>query len=253
MAFENYIKKVVAEANQGQTGRNVDAPKGPEKTTTCSPLQRLDKRNANKPVSGIQRERDFIKSPSDTTIYAPALALAKSPEKILSPVRGNLNIATAIGNTDISNQISDFIQGIRIQSARPASVVIQPSAEDRRAATSSRLDTSRREGDEFHRHLDQAKEKASQLIIEAEKFKASVNNPPGTSNVDEQNINIPVMNLLIKSEELTSRSESCNCHDNAGKAGPRAVDVDDEFFHATCHIDAGIKARIQRGEFVELD
>ena len=29
--------------------------------------------------------------------------------------------------------------------------------------------------------------------------------------------------------------------------------TDDEFFHLTCHVDANMKAKIQRGEFVELE
>ena len=30
-------------------------------------------------------------------------------------------------------------------------------------------------------------------------------------------------------------------------------DNDDDFFHITCHIDSGLKTKIERGEFVELE
>ena len=33
----------------------------------------------------------------------------------------------------------------------------------------------------------------------------------------------------------------------------RKLDDDDDFFHVSCHIDEGIKSKIEKGEFVDLE
>ena len=32
-----------------------------------------------------------------------------------------------------------------------------------------------------------------------------------------------------------------------------SLDIDDEFFHVTCHVDSAIRAKIERGDFVDLE
>ena len=61
--------------------------------------------------------------------------------------------------------------------------------------------------------LREAKQRANQTIIQAEKFKATVENPKG------------------KDQLIT----------------------DDEFFHVTCHVDSALKLKIENGEYVELE
>ena len=65
------------------------------------------------------------------------------------------------------------------------------------------------------------KEIADNIIIDAERFKASVQPPKGRS--------LNIQRLL------------------------EYMDDDDEFFHVTCHIDPSLKAKIERGEFVDLE
>ena len=71
-----------------------------------------------------------------------------------------------------------------------------------------------------------AKEKANRIILEAERFKASVSTLPGTSN------------------NSAHSNSSIPSYDGA---------EDDMFFHVTCHLDPMLRERISRGEFVELD
>ena len=58
------------------------------------------------------------------------------------------------------------------------------------------------------------------MIIQAEKFCTSVNAPPGKDQTVE---------VL------------------------QGLDIDDQFFHVTCHIDPGLKQKIEKGEFVDLE
>ena len=66
-----------------------------------------------------------------------------------------------------------------------------------------------------------AKQKAEKLILEAERFKATVNPPPGILD---------------------------NAHFDQG-----FVRDDDEFFHITCHVDPNTIAKIRKGEFIDLE
>ena len=146
-----------------------------------------------------------IKSPSDTTIYAPALSRTDPIE----------------GHNQIIDKISNFVEGIRIETDKrrgsPASTSVRDK--DRQEATMSRGEQPPE---------DEEPDRTNKLLIEAEQFKVAVEPPRGNAN-----------------------------HTNSSP-GPSGVkrgefDVeDDEFFHLTCHIDGALKAKIEGGEFVEL-
>ena len=74
--------------------------------------------------------------------------------------------------------------------------------------------------DGFNEQIEEAKQKASSMIIQAEKFHASVNAPPGK---DDQTV-----------EAL------------------QGLDIDDQFFHVTCHMDPGLKQKIEKGNSLIL-
>ena len=159
----------------------------------------------------------MVKSPSDTTIYAPVLArnLQNSGNPVLnSPIiaaRQPGSIETTGGNSISPDQISQFIQGIRIQAATPG-----PSGEDRRNVVDENI------GGE-NPHVAEARLKADHLVLQVEQYKAAINAPPGEVNVME---NIEV--------------------------GPNRVIFDDDFFHISCHMDQNLRSKIERGEFVDL-
>ena len=102
-----------------------------------------------------------------------------------------------------------------------------------------------------------AKRKASDLVIEAEKFKAAVNNPPqGMPSVQLQNqnqvvtaLNDELMNALRQQQFAQGVATNSIIRSNAGPN----LDPDDEFFHVTCHIDQGLRQKIQRGDYVDLE
>ena len=70
--------------------------------------------------------------------------------------------------------------------------------------------------------VQQARDRAQEMIVEAKQFKAAVNLPKG----------------II---------------DNPFYKEGGGIPDDDEFFHITCHIEPTLKAKIERGEYVELE
>ena len=106
--------------------------------------------------------------------------------------------------------------------ARPAPDIATRSRSRSRARDSERGDSrdvpaGSRAGSSEHRI-------AENLIVEAEKFKASVAPPKGKYFTDSE------------MEQLARR-----------------FDNDDDFFHVTCHLDSNLKSKIENGEFIELD
>ena len=77
--------------------------------------------------------------------------------------------------------------------------------------------TESRRKDDSDRNFEEAKEKAAQIIVDAEQFHAKIAEPPKGR-------------LLI----------------DTGLS-------DDNFFHITCHVDTNLKAKIENGDFVELE
>ena len=249
-AFEKFIKKCVAEEVRESSRR--------------ASLEResiLKDPNSGKKTSQTTangRCGNAIKSPSDTTIYAPALQ--KTPEKIrellsestpLRSGRKDLNEVLneregdqvdkveqpvlSLSNEQLAKHISQFIEGIRIQSTVKKVLPTSTAVRDE--------DSNRRHGNDepgtsetsFDRQVTEARDRANKLIIEAEKFKASVNTPSGNNQFE--------LNSVVNNTDATV---------NAGNLGT-TLDQDDQFFHVTCHIDENLRLKIQKGDYVELD
>ena len=98
--------------------------------------------------------------------------------------------------------------------------------------------------------LDEAQRRMEQAIVETEKFKAAVENPPGMLplNTMLQGINqfeVPTeLNLVEQQQDHPGLVRQV-----IGAGGTS----DDDFFHLTCHIDPNLKKKIENGEFVDLD
>ena len=153
-----------------------------------------------------------IKSPSDTTIYAPALH--------------HLNDNPHGMSTDVAmEKISNFVEGIRLETQHRITPVQGPSANNspQPGPSRSRPQPDRRIVEQEDPELEAAK----QQILEAEQYNATVEPPP------KGNIHFPEIDLVKRSE-----SEDYN---------------DDDFFHLTCHVDKSLKAKIEQGEYVDLE
>ena len=152
-----------------------------------------------------------IKSPSDTTVYAPAVL--KSPNKDVEE-----------NDKSIADKISDFINQIRFDTdisgkgSHGGDSPMSKSVVNKRGKTVSddvQPSTSGYAG----KGKDDAKTLANKLIIEAEQFKAAIEQPSGGSTI-------------------TSTSDIVN---------------DDHFFHLSCHVDDNLRGKIERGEYVDLE
>ena len=169
------------------------------------------KRGKGSDPKGSSRTNNVpVASPSNETIFAPAVPLENS---------GSPNLRKAVNKAGKSKEgnpshssannsyIIDFLKRIRLgdRETKPASRRNRGSSSSSDEGQSSRYEEDRR-----HR---QARDRAEAAVVEAEKYKASV--------------------------------------ENQGKMTDK--DVDDEFFHTSCHVELSLRERIGRGEFVELE
>ena len=157
-----------------------------------------------------------VKSPSDTTIYTPGVR--RTPEKI---------------NQDIDrvliDKISNFVESVRLQ-GKGDNTSKQTSQQYGRAvpSTSSQGNAPSEQQD--------AQKMASDRIVNHEKFKTNLAAPKGNQH------------MFLNNRGAGAVNEFLGVSNESG-----AVMEDDEFFHITCHVDPVLRAKIERGEFVELE
>ena len=209
--------------------------------------------------------KDFVKSLSDTTIYAPALM--KSPQthrQLHNELTQNSNKAMTLTqvnkigsqeteriNNDMDNMVSDFVDAIRIEQRQ--SELDQLQEKERRMSSSNN-----------DNNLEMVKSRVDRTVIEAEKFRANVANPdPGKNYMNSLNQCGSLVMQPNLNEQYHQLSEGVNA-EVGGMDGQIPQEVshipnigtgvsDDNFFHLTCHIDPLLIHKIERGEFVELE
>ena len=199
---EERVKRRLIEEKVEQLNRQLEAATPQQKKDTTvrdkqskTPMQRLDEHKNNTTGNSV------IKSPSDTTIYAPAL------------VRGNND------NCEVIEKIANFVESIRF-------------SEKSKSRKSTDVTTSTPTRQEEVRHVEKAPEPEKlidNIIVEAEKYKANVAAPQGR---DTFNLSDHFRN------ELEMK---------------RFFDSDDDFFHVSCHIEPGLREKIVKGEFIDLE
>ena len=134
----------------------------------------------------VARNPEQIKSPSDSTLYTPALKKGRESNEIL-------------------NKITNFVESIQLGT---------PS-EDRASLPSRQQPVSPKGTPQWGNVEVSTCEKADNIIVQMEQFRANISAPKGRNLMTEDN--------------------------------------DDDFFHITCHVDPNLTVKIQNGEFIELD
>ena len=182
-----------------------------------------------------------IKSPSDTTIYRSAL------NQILPEDRQGYNILLPGMRNQNQRGYPPFVNVLDFNVAGNSRFEHSPAEmrRDRQKRTDNSdevQDPSTPTRDEERAKVEKARKRAEGMIIEAEHQRADVIAPKGNEILfgnNQEGIvnNVDALTDLVKQIVKQVKEE----------------DVDDEFFHITCHIDAGIKNKIERGEFVELE
>ena len=198
----------------------------------------------NKVKQAGQGHIDRLKSPVDTTIYAPALQKKLTPDQnqILQhvndrmrtqqntsinegnadifPLRGNktlnqrmngLDIGTELRNVQLTTNEGQIRGGDYVHCGNPVDSFVEIVHAENHPED---MDVNRRKSTNVE--LDEARQRMDRAIVEAEKFCATIE-PPGN-----------IMNI------------------GSGVS-------DDDFFHLTCYIDPTLIHKIEKGEFVELE
>ena len=175
---------------------------------------------------------NVVKSPSDSTLYTPALQ--------------------KVPNQAIVDGISNFIKTIRMETS---AVEKEGEASTSTGVRQPRLVTSKfgkvPEKQPLNTSLDEARDRAQQSIIEVEKFKASIA-PAGLNSFDSLNIveNVNAKEMPPNSMQMQWPTGVVENQRNFSMGEGLS---DDDFFHLTCHIDDSLKLKIEKGEFVDLE
>ena len=222
-----------------------------EETPNCNKQKRCTSK-VDKVASPVN-----MKSPSDTTIYVPALnkssIIGQRPvmsEAYQRPVQSSMN--------DI---ISDFVENVRLEQEAGNNDVNLMERERRRA--------SQEQGNSV---IQEAQVCADKAIVEAEKFRATVANPGRDLNDIGQELTPRLNNPQILMEgvgvvhaghngkpEMQLSDNLIGLQDNPMNVSHKHIpDIgmavsDDDFFHLTCHIEPSLIHKIEKGEFIELE
>ena len=165
-----------------------------------------------------------MKSPSDTTLYAPALHRGITPNTgvVAKQLFNNSNDTNLLPVIDFADKLS--IHDDNRTAPEPSGSRNQPPGRQERSK-------SRESEGPVRDKLKEAKQLADQVVLDAERYKATLQPPKGNGN--ELHQDIKTLLSILKSK----------CDDEG----------DDDFLHITCHVDQSLKEKIGRGEFVELD
>ena len=183
--------------------------------------------------------QSIAKSPSDTTIYAPALLRdTEVSPSVLNQLKRNK--AVSVGKQlpvqspvmNVIDQISDFVDNIRIRSTERQGNRRTEAEEPGPSHHSQASDG----GDDSHKQHNDAANLADRVILDAEKFKATVNAPKGNviNGTEDANVNESLLKIADCLKHIVNND-------------------DDEFFHITSHVDSNLKAKIENGEYIELE
>ena len=192
-------------------------------------IQSTPKKGKKAGKTNLIRKIPLVKSPSDTMLYKPALLKnpsvnEKRPQILLcervEADSQDLNDKEKDSNSYIDH-ISDFVEAIRFEQDN-----------ERQHGRESRGDqpgTSGLNRMNANPELAAVQARTEKMVLDAERFKATIAAPQGNEIVPYHNLhrdNYPMV-----------------------PGGPS----DDKFFHLTCHIDKSLRAKIEKGEFVELE
>ena len=168
-------------------------------------------------------------------LYAPGLNKRTDSKKLMNVVArlqpktntAPVNEPNNLREINMVDKISDFVENVRLEvstrenSSNQAKQQMNSQGQGHGHNLAEAVGVNRPETGEVDPERE-ARKLADNIILDAEHFWASVATPKGNVN----NINV----LPIQND-----------------------DNDDEFFHLTCHIEPGLRQKIERGEFIELE
>ena len=202
-------------------------------------------------VNSAPRMINQVKSPSDTTLYAPALQNLTQKtmsvnfnRKATDSERIHREPIQKISEEMVVDKISNFVESIRRSNEEAVGEPQPGTSDEARADLRRRNNNTNQVASTVTVPQNGARERADKMILDAERFKASIN-PPGMygdsynanayeiRNMVDENLNGPTAGLAI-TNSMSSMS-------------------DDDFFHLTCHVDESLREKIEKGAYVDLE
>ena len=192
---------------------------------------------------------NLVKSPSDTTLYKPAMRLSNGRESA------------------VVSQISNFIAGIRMQQEHND----QGRGKEVNTVSANPVAMPGGSGADF----SETQRRVQQSIVDAEKFRAQVNELPG--NEKGLSVSIEQVPQLLEAHLTLARDNQNPCNDDEAQQlmlqnrpfqqfSPLQANVlqtvanttppgksDEDFFQLMCHVEPGLRMKIENGEFVDLE
>ena len=251
--FQQCVQQRVNEVTAGlavkQQGTGIPS-NGKTKVTRTTGLKVIAKNKT--PTKQKYNLSETIKSPSDTTLYAPALNM--TPQ-----VRQKHNMTYKPGehvqhNEALVNQISDFVQSVWIETKRRDSPeVVRQLEPPMKAQWANEPEPSISGTQPGEDPSTQARGITEEHVIQAEQYKVVIRKPEGGFDI----ICNPNMNMAISNvNNSQTLVVAGNVVDTIQYLPPNQMSPhaeDDEFFHLTCHIDNVMRNKIERGDYVELE
>ena len=190
----------------------------------------------HKSITPLAKFPEKVKSPSDTTLYMPALKRdgsnnlvqpqsKQNPHLTRTPPNDVNQFVQGDNNTTVIDQIINFVEQMRVQSVNGQNKE-KADRLNTHDGSPSNSPSGRTAGEQTM---------MKQLVVKAEQFKVTVEPPKGITA--DQNTHVPG-GQVNEFEQILKK-----LLDND----------DDEFFHLTCHIDSNLKSKIEKGEFVDLE
>ena len=211
---DSYVEKEVKQQNSNQVGQNM--VKSPSDTTIYAPA--LNKR-VGLPVSLVQRELQGLNMNQQEGIIGqneiiPHM-LVESQIETNKPELINDQGSGSIEGLNKPNQIANFVETVRMTN--------HPEDANRDNVNKRQVNNPS--------DLELARDKAECEVLQAEKFKAIVEPPTGMALDCNPNVSSELGHLMSIGSGVS----------------------DDDFFHLTCHIEPSLIHKIEKGEYVELE
>ena len=213
---KKFLRAMFGEASEMQSGKIGKTQRKTRKSKT---------KNPDPVTNNVQ-----VKSPSDTTIYAPGLRKQSQGEVLInragisSPLRNGQPVS-------VIDQVSKFVENLRVEVDKQTPPHSSRGEHLRERSHNEQSERCAAHSPARSNDVNPSKDRADHYLIEAEQFKASVAQPKGISGVFDH---------FAQEHELTKFIKLLLEND------------DDEFFHLTCHVDPGLKGKIEKGQYVDL-
>ena len=229
-------------ATSSTSGMNNTVVSGNEIVQTNDTETQVVNENENEHnANQISLANTSMKSPSEATMYVPAVRKQLPIEEWdIDSIKQKLEYFNNTSKDEVnfphSDANEDNAHNVQRQSIPKSGKLSNFNVEQiNKIISSIRLEAAKgfqKQNEETDRNeqTKAARTAAEQAILEAEKYKAMVEQPKGMCHLEPRN-------------EEDYQLMLARYYDKD----------DDDFFHITCHVEPNLRARIERGEFVELE